>query len=116
LNSNAKPPGRPANPTQKPQAKPRAIAVALQHVRGTEAAPRVVASGRGFTAERILELAFAKGIKVREDADLAEMLAAVGIGEEIPFAAFAAVAEILSYLYRANQAAGDTAAAGASAT
>lgn len=106
MNRSSRPPGRPARPQQKPQT----IAVALQHAPGGEAAPRVVASGRGFTAERILELAFAKGIKVREDADLAEMLAAVGIGDEIPFAAFSAVAEILSYLYRANQAAGEAAA------
>jgi flagellar biosynthesis protein len=106
LNRDARPPGRPTRPRQKPQT----IAVALQHAPGSEAAPRVVASGRGFTAERILELAFAKGVKVREDADLAEMLTAVGIGEEIPFAAFSAVAEILSYLYRANQAAGEAAA------
>ncbi|MDB5406522.1 MAG: flagellar protein FhlB [Rhodospirillales bacterium] len=107
MNRSARPPGRPA----KPPAKPETIAVALQHAPGTEAAPRVVASGRGFTADRILEIAFAKGVKVREDADLAEMLAPVGIGDEIPFAAFSAVAEILSYLYRANQAAGDAAAA-----
>jgi flagellar biosynthesis protein len=66
-------------------------------------APRIVASGRGFAAERILDLAFANGVKVREDADLAEMLAAVDIGEEIPFAAFSAVAEILAYIYRASQ-------------
>jgi flagellar biosynthesis protein len=107
LNRSSRPPGRPGRPPQKPQT----IAVALQHLPGKEAAPRVVATGRGFTAERILELAFAKGIKVREDADLAEMLSAVGIGEEIPFAAFSAVAEILSYLYSANQAAGEAAAA-----
>ena len=88
------------------------MAVALRHAQGSAETPRVVASGHGFTAERILELAFANGVKVREDADLAEMLAAVGIGEEIPFAAFSAVAEILAYIYRANQSAatGDAAA------
>jgi type III secretion system FlhB-like substrate exporter len=32
------------------------------------------------------------------------MLMAVGIGQEIPFAAFSAVAEILSYIYRVSQA------------
>jgi flagellar biosynthesis protein len=104
MTRNTRPPGRTGRPPQRQQS----VAVALQHTRGTEAAPRVVASGRGFTAERILELAFANGVKVREDADLAEMLTAVGIGEAIPFAAFAAVAEILSYLYRANQAADAT--------
>jgi flagellar biosynthesis protein len=85
--------------------KERQVAIALQYERDVDAAPRVVASGRGHVAEQMLALAFAKGIKVREDADLAELLAAVDIGETIPFAAFAAVAEILSYIYRLNQGA-----------
>jgi flagellar biosynthesis protein len=76
--------------------------VALDH-KPSEGAPRIVASGRGAVAERILDLAFAHGVKVREDAPLAEILAAVEIGEEIPLAAFAAVAEILFYLYQANR-------------
>jgi flagellar biosynthesis protein len=101
-----------ADDTSAKSKKPgQSIAIALEHEAGSEATPRVVASGRGFTADRILELAFANGVKVREDADLAEMLAAVDIGAEIPFAAFAAVAEILSYMYGANQAAGTDPAA-----
>jgi flagellar biosynthesis protein len=87
--------------------RPLPLAVAVHHAPNASAAPRVVASGRGFAAERILELAFANGVKVREDADLAEMLQAVGIGDEIPFAAFSAVAEILVYIYRASQAAAE---------
>lgn len=79
------------------------IAVALQYDRQEDKVPRVVATGRGALAERILELAFAHGIKVREDADLAEILAAVEVGQQIPISAFAAVAEILFYLYRANE-------------
>lgn len=82
---------------------PAQIAVALHYDRQQDKAPRVVASGRGAIAERILELAFAHGIKVREDADLAEILAAVEVGQQIPVAAFAAVAEILFYIYRANE-------------
>lgn len=81
----------------------RATAVALQYDREQDKVPRVVASGRGALAERILALAFAHGVKVREDADLAEILAAVEIGQQIPVAAFVAVAEILFYLYRANE-------------
>ena len=92
-------------PKQPSPKRPETVAVALRHAPGSPAAPRVVASARGFTAERILDLAFANGVKVREDADLAEMLIAVGIGEEIPFAAFSAVAEILAYMYRANETA-----------
>jgi flagellar biosynthesis protein len=64
--------------------------------------PRVVASGRGAVADQILAIAFANGIKVREDGDLAEILAAVDEGSEIPAEALVAVAEILAYLYRAN--------------
>ncbi len=83
----------------------RDIAVALGHDRDGAALPRVIASGHGAVARQILEIAFARGIKVREDADLAEVLAAVEVDSEIPLAAFAAVAEILSYVYRAQEAA-----------
>ena len=62
----------------------------------------MVASGRGPIAERIIELAKTHGIAVRENADLAEMLEAVGMGEHIPVAAFAVVAEILFYVLQAN--------------
>ena len=83
---------------------PKPIAVALKHDAGE--IPTVVASGKGATAEKILEIAFATGIKVREDADLAQLLAAVDLDAPIPIAAFEAVAEILNYLYAANAAAG----------
>ena len=63
---------------------------------------RFVAGGRGSVAEQILQIAFAQGVKVREDADLAELLSAIDIDSEIPIEAFAAVAEILTYVYRAN--------------
>jgi flagellar biosynthesis protein len=89
--------------SRPPAERPDPVAVALQYDRKEDAAPRVVASGRGAIAERILELAFAHGIAVREDADLAEILTAVEIGQQIPIAAFAAVAEILFHIYRANE-------------
>lgn len=77
-------------------------AVALSYVPEESAAPRVVAKGKGAIAERILEIAFAAGVKVREDADLVEILQAVDLDSEIPVEAFRAVAEILAYVYRAN--------------
>ena len=82
----------------------RQIAIALHYDRVDPSLPRVVASGTGGVAEQILAAAFAAGIKVREDADLAEILAAVEVDSEIPLEALAAVAEILSYVYRANGA------------
>ena len=67
-----------------------------------ESAPTVVASGRGWLAERILEVARDHGITVREDADLVEILGAIEIGDEVPVEAFVAVAEILRYIYAVN--------------
>lgn len=84
------------------EASPKRTAVALHYQPHDDSAPKVVASGRGWVAEKILEVAFANGIKVREDADLAEILAAVDLDEEIPVEAFIAVAEILRYVYAAN--------------
>lgn len=78
----------------------KAAALVDQSQRGN--LPRVVASGQGTVAEQILQIAWSNNIKVREDADLAEVLSAIDVESEIPIEAFAAVAEILSYVYRAN--------------
>lgn len=80
----------------------RPVAVALEYDPARADAPVVTASGRGAVAEQILELAFAHGVKVRTDPDLAEVLAAVELDTVIPVEAFVAVAEILAYVYRAN--------------
>lgn len=87
---------------EQPRPNPRAAAVAIKHDAQTTAPPRIVAKGRGAVAEQILTLAFAHDIKVREDADLVEILEAVDVDCEIPLNALATVAEILTYLYRAN--------------
>lgn len=94
LPDRAKPAAAPEDPAQ--------IAVALDSDRSRRHAPRVIAKGRGALAEQILEVAFDRGIKVRTDADLAEILSAVELESEIPLEALAAVAEILSYVYRAQ--------------
>ncbi len=80
----------------------RAVAVALEYDPAVADAPRVTATGKGLLAEQILELAFASGVKVRQDPNLAEVLAAVELDTVIPLEAFVAVAEILAYVYRAN--------------
>ncbi|MCB1552145.1 MAG: EscU/YscU/HrcU family type III secretion system export apparatus switch protein, partial [Alphaproteobacteria bacterium] len=50
----------------------------------------------------ILQLAFANGVRVREDSALAEMLAKIELESPIPSEAFLAVAEVMSYVYKAN--------------
>lgn len=85
-----------------PPARKTARAAALQYRQGDDALPRIVASGRGAVAERIVDLAFAHGVPVREDSDLATLLASVDPGNDIPIEAMMAVAEVLSHLYRLN--------------
>jgi flagellar biosynthesis protein len=86
----------------------RAVAVALKGNIGDspegnpDSLPKVIASGYGKLAEQILEMAFDKGIKVREDADLAELLATLDLDTPIPSEAIVAVAEILAKVYEAN--------------
>ncbi|MDR6770617.1 EscU/YscU/HrcU family type III secretion system export apparatus switch protein [Azospirillum sp. BE72] len=80
----------------------RPVAVALKYELGTQTLPRIVATGKGTVAEQILEVAFANGVKVREDADLVEILSAIEVDSDIPVEAIAAVAEVLAYVYRAN--------------
>lgn len=93
-------PGEAEEP-DRPEKEKTPLAVAVKDGTGS-AGPRVIATGRGGVAEQILQIAFANDIKVREDADLVEVLAAIDVESEIPLEAFAAVAEILSYVYRAN--------------
>jgi len=90
---------RPLNIKKIPDRK-TAVAVKDQPEEGK--APKITAAGRGKIAEKILQLAFENDIKVREDSDLAEMLAKIEIESPIPSEAFMAVAEILSYVYKAN--------------
>ena len=80
----------------------RKTAVALKDSEGGKKVPRIAAAGRGKVAEKILELAFENGIKVREDGDLAELLTSIELDSPIPSEAFMAVGEILSYVYKAN--------------
>jgi flagellar biosynthesis protein len=88
----------PVPPAERGPAK----AVAIKDMSQSGALPRLIASGHGAVAEQILQIAWANDIKVREDADLVEVLAAIDVESDIPIEAFAAVAEILSYVYRAN--------------
>lgn len=83
--------------------KKRPIAIALAYDPEIDDAPKVVAHGKGEMAERMLDLAFKTGIRVREDADLVQILSAVDVDQAIPSEAFWAVAEILAYVYNANQ-------------
>lgn len=96
----------PLNPLNLKKKSKRTLAIALQKLLNTGdkngGAPVITAAGQGKIAEQILQLAFENGIKVREDKVLADILAAIELDSPIPSEAFTAVAEIFSYVYKAD--------------
>jgi flagellar biosynthesis protein len=75
-------------------------AAALRYDAGSDEAPRVVAAGRGHVAERMLAEARAAGVPIRNDTALAEALAGLDLGVQVPEDLYRAVAEALAWAYR----------------
>ena len=79
---------------------PTHIAVALQYS-AEMVAPKVVAMGAGFIAERIKELAREHKVPVIENKPLARtMYKTLKIGQAVPRELYKAVAEVLSYVFK----------------
>ncbi len=80
---------------------PTHLAVAIAYDAEKDHAPRVVAKGKGFWAERIKAIGRENGVKIMEDKLLARALyKAVKVGSRIPPELYRAVAEILAYVFR----------------
>ena len=71
-------------------------AVALQYG-ADDSAPVVVASGMGYLAERIVDVAQENGVPVYEDDSLATVLTQLNLGQEIPPELYQAIVEIYVY-------------------
>ena len=74
-------------------------AAALKYNRGDASAPKMVAKGRGKVAEKIVEIAKAHNIPIKEDKDLVEFLSTLDLYQEIPEELYKAVAEIIAFIY-----------------
>lgn len=72
-------------------------AIALEY-NPNEDAPRVVASGRGLLAEKIIEKAKEADVPVHRDDKLADTLSRLEIGDMIPPELYEVVAEILIFV------------------
>jgi flagellar biosynthesis protein len=86
----------PASPSPR-------VTAALRYT-GT-GAPTVVAAGRGAVAATILEKAHDAGVPVHRDPELADALAGLALGQEVPEELWAAVAEALAWAYSVSDAA-----------
>ena len=81
----------------RPEQQRAAVAIAY---RGGDAAPRVVAKGRGFLADAIIERAQASGVYVHESRELLALLMQIDLDSHIPPQLYLAIAELLAWLYR----------------
>lgn len=73
-------------------------AAVLKFNQEVDESPRVVAHGRGYVAEKIIELAREHGVYLHEDPGLVENLLDIDLGENIPPQLYAAIAEILIFI------------------
>ena len=72
-------------------------AIALEYEQG-DVAPKVIASGKGYLADKIVETAKEHDIPVHKDTKLAKSLEELEIGEYIPKELYQVVAEVLVYV------------------
>jgi len=78
-------------------------AVALSYDEAVDEAPKVVASGSGLVAERIVKTAQEAGVAIQENPGLVSALAALDLGEQIPAELFPVVAEVLVWVRRVDE-------------
>ncbi len=74
-------------------------AVALKY-EGGDIAPIIVATGMGYTAERIVQSALEHDVPVYEDTSLATLLSRLELGEEIPPELYKLVVDIYVYFLK----------------
>lgn len=76
----------------------KAAAIKYDKTKGT--APRVVAKGKGETAQKIISLAKEHNLPIRRDEDLVELLSKVELDKEVPENLYKAVAEVFVFVYK----------------
>jgi flagellar biosynthesis protein FlhB len=80
---------------------PTELAIAIHYDAATMAAPVVVAKGAGIIAQRIRKLALENGVPIVERKPLAQAIYKdVDLNRPIPDTMYAAVAEVLAYVYQ----------------
>lgn len=75
-------------------------AVALRYDENRDIAPVIVASGLGYLAEKIVEIANENGVPVYEDNSLATVLTQLDLGTAIPEELYQAIVDIYTYFLK----------------
>lgn len=77
-------------------------AVAIKYNKNKDNAPKLVAKGRNYIAERIIEIAKENNVPIYPDRNLVQVLDALDLDFEIPPELYRAVAEVLVFIYELN--------------
>ncbi|XJZ28482.1 EscU/YscU/HrcU family type III secretion system export apparatus switch protein [Bacillota bacterium Lsc_1132] len=88
------------NAKQKPG---RMEAVALTYQQHLHDAPKVVAKGKGKTAEAIIEKAKQNQVPIQEDPSLVQLLSELDLNQSIPEELYQAVAEVFAFIYQTDR-------------
>jgi flagellar biosynthesis protein len=83
----------------RPDNDPLKSAIALAYSQ-SDAAPRVVAKGRGLIAQTIIARAREHGVYVHESPELVSLLMQIDLDQRIPPQLYIAVSELLAWVYR----------------
>ena len=75
-------------------------AAALKYDRAKDSAPKVIAKGKGQSAENIIKIAELHNLPIKKDEDLIELLSKVELNKEVPEKLYRAVAEVFSFIYK----------------
>ncbi len=75
-------------------------AAALKYDQSRDAAPKVIAKGKGQSAENIIKIAELHNLPIKKDEDLIELLSKVELNKEVPEKLYRAVAEVFSFIYK----------------
>ena len=84
---------------------PNKKAAALKY-NPSDRAPKIIASGQGFLAEKIVQKGESEGVHIYEDKELVEVLTKVNIGDTIPPELYEVVAKILIFIDDLDRGAG----------
>lgn len=77
-------------------------AVALKYDKDKDNAPKLVAKGKDYIAERIIEIAQENRVPIYPDKNLVQVLDALDLDFEIPSELYRAVAEVLVFIHDLN--------------
>ncbi len=77
-------------------------AVALKYDSEKDIVPRIVATGKGYVADRIIEVAKEEKVPIHRDDAVARTLSKLDLGDAIPSELYEVVAQILIYVDRVD--------------